>query len=256
MILTVDIGNTRVACGFFEKGEIVGRGFLSDLDSASLKAAFGERVFEGCVFASVVPELSAKFLASFSSLYPTVFVSQLTWEKVAKKVPNSIVVKGMAPGADRVANVYLLHRNGLFPAVSVDAGTALTTEILDAEGRFVGGTIVPGARLQWNSLREKAAQLKTLEFPEKTDGLIGSCSESSMANGIGGILTFGLIELLKKAERELLGESFKSVVFTGGGSKLFHDAAKEVFPNSEFDPDFTLKALCAFYDEEKNEPKA
>lgn len=251
-VFAVDIGNTRVSYAFLHNGKVIRKGYLEDLSAEALRAALTGKKIDGCVFASVVPKRSGQLKAALKKLAPKLDVTQLTWEKVSERLPNTITVKGMTPGADRAANAYLLYRLGEFPAISVDAGTALTTEILDKSGAFIGGVIVPGARLQWQSLSEKTAQLKGLEYPESTDGLFGNNSERAMKNGIGSVLILGLIELIKKTEKEVLGRKFKKIVFTGGGAELYHEAVRLSFPKAEYDPDFTLKALERFYLDEKN----
>lgn len=252
-VLAVDIGNTRVSYAILRDGKVIRKGHLGDLSAESLGSVLKEKNIDGCVFASVVPKRSKEIKASLKKLDPRLRVVQLTWEKVSLKLPNKITVKGMTPGADRAANAYLLYSKGEFPAISVDAGTALTTEILDRSGSFIGGVIVPGARLQWQSLSEKTAQLKGLEYPESTDGLFGNNSERAMKNGIGSVLVLGLIELIRKTEKEVLKRKFKRIVFTGGGAELYHKAVNQSFRKAEYDPDFTLKALERFYlDETKS----
>ncbi|MBR5946730.1 type III pantothenate kinase, partial [bacterium] len=226
---------------------------LDGLAPETLEPLFKKRKIEGCVFASVVPRASKQLISSLKKLCPKIPVKQLNWETVSHILPNAITVKGMTPGADRAANAYALYRGGKFPAISIDAGTALTTEILDKSGTFIGGVIIPGARLQWQSLSEKTAQLKGLEYPDSTDGLFGGNSESAMRNGIGSVLILGLIDLIKKTEKEVLGAKFKRIVFTGGGAELYHEAVKKSFPKAELDPDFTLKALNSFFLDEKRQ---
>ena len=252
-VLAIDIGNTRTAYAFLESGEIKCKGHLDGLAPETLGPLFKKRKIEGCVFASVVPKASKRLISSLKKLCPKIPVKQMTWEAVSHMLPNAITVKGMTPGADRAANAYALYRGGKFPAISIDAGTALTTEILDKSGTFIGGVIIPGARLQWQSLSEKTAQLKGLEYPESTDGFFGSNSESAMRNGIGSVLILGLIDLIKKTEKEVLGAKFKRIVFTGGGAELYHEAVKKSFPKAELDPDFTLKALNSFFLDEKRQ---
>lgn len=252
-ILAIDIGNTRTAYAFLESGEIKCKGHLDGLAPETLEPLFKKRKIEGCVFASVVPKASKQLISSLKKLCPKIPVKQMTWEAVSHMLPNAITVKGMTPGADRAANAYALYCGGKFPAISIDAGTALTTEILDKSGTFIGGVIIPGARLQWQSLSEKTAQLKGLEYPESTDGLYGSNSESAMRNGIGSVLILGLIDLIKKTEKEVVGTKFKRIVFTGGGAELYHEAVKKSFPKAELDPDFTLKALNSFFLDEKRQ---
>ena len=61
----------------------------------------------------------------------------------------------------------------------VNAGTALTVDALAAEGRFLGGLIVPGPALMRRSLDRGTAELRLTEgavadFPESTPDAITS----------------------------------------------------------------------------------
>ncbi|NDF74787.1 MAG: type III pantothenate kinase, partial [Betaproteobacteria bacterium] len=49
-------------------------------------------------------------------------------------------------GADRWAALIGAYALGLVPGVIVSAGTALTVDMMGADGRFAGGIIVPGFR--------------------------------------------------------------------------------------------------------------
>ena len=81
------------------------------------------------------------------------------------------VVNGYATpeqlGADRwaalVAARLRAHTTDLFPApvVVVNAGTAVTIDTLDADGRFRGGVILPGLRLMLRALADHTSCLKS-----------------------------------------------------------------------------------------------
>ena len=248
-LLVIDIGNTRTACAFFADGKISDLDHFDRFSQRKLKAFLKGRKFYGCVFASVVPSGSDS-LCGFWHDYGVGPLCRLNWTVVSKEVKNKIRVLDMEPGDDRAANAYLLRRQGLFPAVSVDVGTALTTEVLDKNGVFIGGMIAPGEILQRLSLRIHTAQLKDLR-KKKTPGLFGSCSETAISAGVEGLLSLGLMSWLSKMEKEVLGERFKSIVFTGGGAELYYKEAKKLSLPAVLDPDFTLKALgLSFFDGE------
>ena len=248
-LLLIDIGNTRVACGLFANGKVVDRGHFDGFSQKELRAFLRGRKFYGCVFASVVPSGSDS-LSAFWNASGAGPLCRLNWTVVSKALKNKIKILCMEPGDDRAANAYLLRRQGLFPAVSVDVGTALTTEVLDKNGVFVGGLIAPGEILQRLSLRVRTAQLKDLQ-KKKAPKLFGSCSETAISAGVEGLLTMGLMSWLSKMEKEVLGERFRNIVFTGGGAELYFREAKKIFKPAVLDPDFTLKALgLSFFDED------
>ncbi|MBR5623432.1 type III pantothenate kinase [bacterium] len=247
-LLVIDIGNTRTACGLFADGKIAALTHFERFSQRELKAFLKGKEYYGCVFASVVPAASDSFNC-FWCRRGRGPLCRLNWTIVSKALKNKIKVFGSQPGDDRAANAYLLHKLGNFPAVSVDAGTALTTEVLDGKGVFLGGLIAPGAFLQRESLSGRTAQLKGLA--KGKPALIGSSSETAISAGVEGLLTMGLTSWLAEVEKEVLGESFKSIVFTGGGAELYFKEAKKLFKPVVFDPLFTLKALAlSFFDED------
>lgn len=247
-LLVIDIGNTRISCGVYFQGEILLQKHFSRLTLKGLKDFLKGKEILGCVFASVVPKETEKL----KKIWPKISKSplcRLNWEIVEKAVKNKIKVNGMTPGDDRAANAYLLCKRGAFPAVSVDAGTALTAEVLDKKGVFLGGLIAPGDSLQRMSLKIHTAQLKNLRR-EKTLKLIGDSSEAAISAGIDGLLVLGLVSWLAKTEKEVLKEKFKAIVFTGGGAEPYYKEALKNFRAVLMDPAFTLKALgFSFYDE-------
>src|SRR5436190_10115346 len=89
-------------------------------------------------------------------------------------------------GSDRWAALIAANRVGPGHKLVVNAGTALTIDALTAEGRFLGGVIVPGPALMRHSLDRGTAGLRLTEgacaeFPQSTpdaitSGAIQACS--------------------------------------------------------------------------------
>ena len=247
-ILVIDIGNTRIACGLFARGKILSQTHLPKLTLKGVADLARGRDLGGCVFASVVPAETAKLEKIWAKAGKGP-ICRLNWEVVGAALRNKIKVLKMTPGDDRAANAYLLSKRGLFPAVSVDAGTALTAEVLDSGGVFLGGLIAPGEALQRESLQGRTAQLKDLG-KSGLRKLVGNTSEAAITAGVEGLAVLGLLGWLAETEKEVLRKKFRAVVFTGGGAELYYKAAKKRFPSASLEPNFTLKALgYSFYDE-------
>src|ERR1035438_9519599 len=69
-------------------------------------------------------------------------------------------------GPDRLANaVAARHRFGA-PAVVVDFGTAVTFDVVDRAGNYVGGIIAPGLAAMTDYLHEKTALLPRIKIRE------------------------------------------------------------------------------------------
>jgi type III pantothenate kinase len=71
------------------------------------------------------------------------------------------------------------------PAIIVDAGSAVTVDLLDEQGSFAGGTIFPGLRLMALSLRDHTAQLPLVDATGALpSGPPGRNTETAMKLGI------------------------------------------------------------------------
>ncbi len=68
-------------------------------------------------------------------------------------------------GLDRLLNAVAVNavRKPDAPAVIVDAGTAVTVDVVDAQGIFQGGAILPGLRLMAKALHDHTAFLPVID---------------------------------------------------------------------------------------------
>lgn len=62
-------------------------------------------------------------------------------------------------GADRLCNAAAAWAASLAPALVIDAGTAVTVDLVDAGGVYRGGAILPGQSLTLRALGAGAEQL-------------------------------------------------------------------------------------------------
>jgi len=98
-------------------------------------------------------------------------------------------------GADRWASLIAAWRrstaNDLFPpaCVAVNAGTAVTIDVLDVDGVFRGGLILPGIALMLRTLAENTSALKVSsgefrDFPDNTADAVYSGAVQSVCGAI------------------------------------------------------------------------
>jgi type III pantothenate kinase len=92
-------------------------------------------------------------------------------------------------GSDRWAALIAAHRVGPGHKLVVNAGTALTIDALTADGRFLGGLIVPGPALMRSSLDRGTAGLRLTEgefqdFPGSTPDAITSGAIQACAGAV------------------------------------------------------------------------
>src|SRR5690606_17846719 len=93
------------------------------------------------------------------------------------------VEEPLTVGADRVVNVLAaleLYRSDL---IVVDFGTATTFDCITADGRFIGGAIMPGLRTSADQLTRRAAKLPATEL-ERPTRVIGRRTEECIQAGV------------------------------------------------------------------------
>jgi type III pantothenate kinase len=130
---------------------------------------------------------------------------------VAYRTPETL-------GADRVAAAAAaFHRFGrpaARPVVALDAGTAVTLDVVTAGGAHLGGAILPGPDALIRALARGTAQLPEVPF-ELPPSPIGTTTAGSIQSGVAHLLVDGLAGLLARTAAALGGPP-PLVVATGG----------------------------------------
>jgi type III pantothenate kinase len=124
------------------------------------------------------------------------------------------------------------------PVVVVDFGTAVTFDVVNGAGNYVGGIIAPGLAAMTDYLHEKTALLPRIRI-RHTEAAVGRNTEQAML--IGALHGYrGLVrELITRLKREL-GVRRLPVVATGGYAKLMAATLTEI---SNVEPLLTLEGL-------------
>ena len=253
MILAIDTGNTNIVLGCIENREIraVAR-MATDVNKTDYEYAVGMKNvlafagyapedFEGAILSSVVWPLTStlqravKLLTGLDAL--TVGRGLKTGLDIRLDDPGQI-------GADLVVGAVAalhLHRP---PLIVIDMGTATTISAIDAQGRYVGGAIVPGLRLSMESLSGHTSQLPrvSLDAPAKCIGTNTiACMQSGAIYGSAALLD-GMIE---RMETELGASA--AVVATGGLAGCVTPFCRREI---RYEPDLLLIGLAVLW--EKN----
>jgi type III pantothenate kinase len=142
-------------------------------------------------------------------------------------------------GADRLANIAAAASLGTVPMIIADCGTAITTEILDAERKFRGGVILPGRRLARQALKDHTALLPLVELSDDPLHLPwGTNTRGAIRTGVD-LGTVGALERILKETQAQLGGA--RIMITGGDAPFFvrHLDGVEAAPE-----DFTLHGLA------------
>lgn len=240
MILTIDIGNSNTTIGAYKGSELL---FLSRIGTDLTKMpdeyaivihsllrlyGFHGEDLEGAIISSVVPPLSASMKQAISHIKP---VRILTVGPGIKTGLHIGIDNPAQLGADLACvSVAALEKYPL-PSIVIDMGTATTITALDREGKFLGGSIMPGVRISLEALTSRTAQLPQIEMMQPPESVIGTntidCMKSGVLYGAASMLD-GMIERY----REVLGEDL-TVIATGGLSKSIADLCRHPIIHDE-----------------------
>ena len=241
MILLFDIGNTHTHLGLADGKRVIKQTDISTLAwlgggaAAQVKKFIGAAKIDGAVLCSVVPRVTPRVKR---------FV-RATWKLDALELtPTTIRGVGIdypkpkSIGPDRLANAVAATFHFGAPVVVVDFGTAVTFDVVNSKGDYVGGIIAPGLAAMTNYLHEKTALLPKIEIRE-VKSAIGKSTEHAML--VGAVHGYrGLVrELIGQLKRELRVKKLP-VVATGGYAKLIAAKLPEI---SAVEPDLTLEGL-------------
>ena len=125
-------------------------------------------------------------------------------------------------------------------AIIVDCGTAATVDMVAADGRFLGGAILPGPTLMARALAQGTSKLPEVRALEHFDppALPGRNTREAIAAGIGWGMRGAIAELVARG-RLVLGPS-APVILTGGWSRAILPAV----PGATEMPDLVLLGIA------------
>ncbi len=127
-------------------------------------------------------------------------------------------------GYDRIAAAVGAYT--IYPEKNVlviDAGTAITYDLVTGGGEYLGGNISPGMAIRFKSLNKYTNRLPLLEPSLEEPPLLGSSTKEAIQSGIINGILFELDGFIGDVSR--LHPELK-VVLTGGDAKYFEGKLK------------------------------
>jgi len=222
MLLVVDVGNTQTHLGTYRDGVLhehwrfaTVRTSTADELGAALRALLGLRgvtfdLIDASIVSSTVPQLRPEWTAMarryLGHEMPAVGPGLKTGMPIRYDNPREI-------GPDRLVNAVAAYERLGGPCVVVDFGTAVTHDIVSADGEYLGGVIFPGVEISLEALSDRAAALPRIDLVEPRS-LIGKSTVDAIRSG----MIFGyaaMVDGVVGRLREQLGDATKAIA-TGG----------------------------------------
>ena len=213
MNLTIDQGNSSAKVSVFDGNDIVA---VARFDLLSISA-----------LVRIIKNYDVRAVAYSSVRKPDGRIMELLRKKVKKFIyldentPLPVKIDYDTPhtlGHDRIAAAVgavtcAPGRNVLI----VDAGTAVTLDIVTADGRFLGGNISPGLHMRFEALNNYTSRLPLVDYKGELP-LIGHNTVTAIRAGVVGGLVSEIESFIDKISARIGGDLV--VVFTGGDCKF------------------------------------
>lgn len=242
--MVIDVGNTSTSLGVWENGRVGGVRAINGgvANPAAVEAALveaGAARATSALLASVVPDVNE----TWRWLVRRLFGIEL--DVLTCRTPMPVGIDYPKPeqiGADRLADAAgAFVRHGA-PVIVADFGTALTFDVVDRAGNYVGGVIAPGLPLMTRYLHEKTAQLPLVELG---GGLPDRGDTTEHAMQIGAKLGHrGMVREIAAHIRETTGPD--TVLCATGGYAAW--ALEGLGMACTIEPDLTLFGLGVIHD--------
>lgn len=230
MNLIVDIGNSRVKLALTEGGEAVAQCAGPALDRALLGGFVAGRRVRRAIVCSTRGDV-----AEAAELVRTFVADCLVFTPDTPVPLRNAYLTPRTLGRDRLAAA--VGAATLCPVRDVliaDFGTALTVDLVTADGTFRGGFIAPGLRSRFRALHEHTARLP-LCAPDAADAADAAWSEPGLATEEAmrrGVLCGMLYEVEGHLSRMAARYAGLCIFFTGGDAKYFAKRIKNtIFAN-------------------------
>lgn len=219
--VVIDIGNSHTSVATWHQGRVKTPLTFDTANHTRLDdflAAHSDAMPKKTIAATVVSSVVPNALEVFRERIETLTGKQALVVGETIPLPLDVAVRdSKAVGVDRVCAAAAAFDRIQSGCTVVDFGTAVTVDLVDDDGTFLGGAILPGLRLQLRALHEFTAQLPKVEpgFPSLP---YGTNTTEAIQTGVCRGLS-GAVRALVEAYATKLNR-WPQVVATGGDAEF------------------------------------
>ncbi len=255
MLLAVNVGNTNIAIGVYDKDNLISTFRLSTKTNRTsdeiyvfiynllIQNKISPEEIDGVIISSVVPDIMYTFEHAIRKCF------NITPMIVGPGIKTGINIKIDNPkelGADLIVNAVAAYERYKNSCIVIDFGTATTFSVVSKNCEHLGVCICPGIKISADALFLNTAKLPKVELtlPQK---VIGKNTVTSMQSGIILGIIGQVKYILEKISEEMieLGENKPHIIATGGMSGLVSKYGIDII--EKVDPLLTLEGLKIIY---------
>jgi len=247
MLLAIDIGNTHTVVGVYREATLKDHFRVASQDRLTSdevgffitgllqRMHIANEEIEDVIIGSVVPGLTPVFeetARKYFGCMPTIVSASV-------KLPIKIDInRPDEAGADRIANSVAAFTKFGGPVIVVDFGTAVNFDIVNAEGTYIGGVLLPGPKTSMVQLAKRAARLFEIRI-EKPDSVVGRSTAGALKSGLF-YGTVGQVDFIIDKIIEETGFEKTRIIATGGLAGGIEKASRHI---RLVEPTLTLEGL-------------
>jgi type III pantothenate kinase len=254
MLIATDIGNTSITIGYFTEKDLV----VQRIPTYPLRDAqeYGHILHTFIKENNIEKPPYAGIISSVVSSHTDIFIRAIKGLADQGEVEVLVVSHNLSGigfrinspeelGSDRIANAVAAFRLFKKPLAVVDFGTATTITVVDENGDYTGGSIMPGISLMNESLGAKTSKLKQVDL-KAPEAALGKDTEGCIRTG----LVIGTAGAVERIVAEIGGETGLAyeMVLTGGHAHLIDRFIRR--PHA-MNSHLTLEGLKILYEENR-----
>jgi type III pantothenate kinase len=257
-IIAIDIGSTNIAVGFFLGGQ---EQFIETIPGDStekltscLKSAWGkipvlessrEKKRDGVIVVSSVKPAWTDVIRQIArdELDEAIHI-------IGKDVPLPMTLRVDEPdkvGTDRVVAAAAAYAVVEDTVVIADFGTAVTIDLVDRNGVFLGGVICPGFEISAKALKDNTAQLPNVKVT-RPEAPYGRNTADAINCGLYYSIVGALEEIIRRYAEEL--GAWPQTIITGSGAKTIQTDCEFI---DSFVPNLVVTGIVLAYKKYLNE---
>lgn len=259
MLLAIDVGNTNIVLGVFDK-DVLLKSFRAATSVEKSRDEYGMFFLQILAVNNFSPEDFDDVIIS-SVVPPVMYSLERAIKKYLGKEPI-VVTNKIIPdltilydnpgevGADRLVNAAAAHEKYRCPLIVVDFGTATTFCAVTEKGEYLGGAICPGIKISVEALFSRTSKLPRIELAPIKKVIGKSTVESMQSGALHGYV--GQVDYIVRLMKKEMDSPSALVVATGGLSSLIAGESETI---DITEPNLTLMGLRIIYDKMKKKDR-